>query len=153
MGGGVMAVQGRKPKEEGRRVNRTAPSHEWTEVEDRPFAKSRRPVKPPMGIPPATRAWWDRVTTLPHCVLWTQGDWQFALDTARVHAAFVLGDYGRAPELRLREKQMGTTLDARRDLRIRYVEPEKAERAPRKAAANPVADFEAERRKRLSDDG
>ena len=33
-----------------------------------------------------------------------------------------MGDTRQAGELRQREKIMGTTLDARRDLRIRYVE-------------------------------
>jgi len=72
-------------------------------------------------MPADTRAWWKDVTTLPHCALWQAGDWRFALDTARIHAAFVGGDLGRAQELRVRERVMGTTLEARRDLRIRYV--------------------------------
>ena len=37
------------------------------------------------------------------------------------HARFVEGANGT--ELRIREKQLGVTMDARRDLRIRYVEP------------------------------
>ncbi|MEV2236688.1 hypothetical protein [Micromonospora sp. NPDC049891] len=46
------------------------------------------------------------------------------MDTAEVHARFVEG--GSATELRIREKLLGTTLDARRDLRIRYVDPKPA---------------------------
>jgi hypothetical protein len=66
---------------------------------------------------------------MPHAVLWTEADWQFALDTAEVAAAFHDGDVKQAVELRQRERIMGTTLDARRDLRIRYVEAvEEAER-------------------------
>jgi hypothetical protein len=60
---------------------------------------------------------------MPHCRLWNPGDWQFALDTAMIAAAFHAGDIKQAVELRQREKVMGTTLDARRDLRIRYIEP------------------------------
>lgn len=60
---------------------------------------------------------------MPHCVLWEKSDWQFAKDTAIIAAAFHAGDLVRAQELRQREKIMGTTADARRDLRIRYVEP------------------------------
>jgi hypothetical protein len=57
-----------------------------------------------------------------HCVLWEEADWQFAIDTIQVHAAFIRGDYSSAAtELRNREKVLGTTLDFRRDLRIRYV--------------------------------
>jgi hypothetical protein len=59
---------------------------------------------------------------MPHCVLWDEDDWQFAFDTALVAANFHAGQMARANELRTREKIMGTTLDARRDLRIRYVE-------------------------------
>jgi hypothetical protein len=60
---------------------------------------------------------------MPHVVLWTEADWQFALDSAEVAAAFHDGDVKQAVELRQRERIMGTTLDARRDLRIRYIQP------------------------------
>ena len=43
-------------------------------------------------------------------------------DTAQVAAAFHDGDVRVATELRNHEKLLGTTLDARRDLRIRYVD-------------------------------
>ena len=58
---------------------------------------------------------------MPHCALWGEEDWAFAIDTAYISAAFHAGDIKAATELRQREKVMGTTLDARRDLRIRYV--------------------------------
>jgi hypothetical protein len=48
-------------------------------------------------------------------------------------------------ELRMREKVMGTTVDARRDLRIRYVEIE--EETPQLEVVASMAD----RRKRLLD--
>jgi len=142
-----MAGRGRKPKAEGAKVNRAEPTHGWTEVLERPF-NGRRPVAPPDDAPRETRAWWDRVTRLPHCVLWDAGDWQFALDTARVHAAFAAGDLVRASELRLRERQMGTTSNARRDLRIRYVAVRRA--APEAPGGN-VTDLEVERTRRLLD--
>lgn len=59
---------------------------------------------------------------MPHCVLWTDSDWEFAVDTAFVHASFVSGDLRQAAELRNRDKLLGTTFDSRRDLRIRYVD-------------------------------
>jgi hypothetical protein len=71
--------------------------------------------------PARTLAWWAVISRMPHCVLWTAADWQYALDVVEAHARFVEGTNGT--ELRIREKQLGTTLDARRDLRIRYVEP------------------------------
>lgn len=76
----------------------------------------------PTTWPAATIQWWDTLSSMPHCVLWTDGDWQFALDTALVAAAFHNGDVRVATELRRRESAMGTTREARRDLRIRYVD-------------------------------
>jgi hypothetical protein len=139
-----MAVAGRKPKEDGQKVTGHALTQEWVDVVDRAYT-GKRPTLP-TGTSQQTRAWWDRVTKAPHCILWRDGDWQFALDTARIHNGFIAGDMARAAELRIRENQMGTTLDARRDLRIRYVP------APSKQATTATAaptDFEAERKKRL----
>jgi len=135
-----MAVAGRKPKPEDQRRNRHAPTHQWTEVPDVPHegapALPDRPpfVHPKYGVvlaeswPPATERWWRVISRMPHCVLWTEADWQYAMDTAEVHARWTLGLTG-ATELRIREKRLGNTLDARRDLRIRYVAPP-TEQAP-----------------------
>lgn len=78
----------------------------------------------PTSWPLSTRRWWKAVSGLPHAALWNDGDWQFALDTAQLVAAFHAGDNRLAQEIRRREAIMGTTADARRDLRIRYVDPE-----------------------------
>lgn len=78
----------------------------------------------PERWPAETRRWWRAVSRMPHASLWTDSDWQYALDTACVAAAFHAGDARMAAELRQREKVLGTTQDARRDLRLRYVEPE-----------------------------
>lgn len=117
-----MAVAGRKPKENSQVRHRVPPRHEWTEVEDRRYT-GPRPSLPRRrgGWPPSTKRWWDTIRHMPHCVLWEKSDWQFALDTAEVHARWVESGKG-ATELRIRESRMGTTVDARRDLRIRYVE-------------------------------
>ena len=87
---------------------------------------------------------------MPHCVLWTATDWGFALDTARLHAAFSRGDMARAQELRVRERTMGTTMDSRRDLRIRYVAPGGGD-GDGSEPAGTLTDFETERRRRLLD--
>lgn len=85
----------------------------------------------PERWPAETRRWWRAVSRMPHCALWTDSDWQYALDTALVAAAFHAGDARQAGELRQREKIMGVTQDARRDLRIRYVPPaDETEEAP-----------------------
>lgn len=84
----------------------------------------------PERWPAETRRWWRAVSRMPHCALWTESDWQYALDTACVAAAFHSGDARVAGELRQREKVLGTTQDARRDLRVRYVEPVDEGEAP-----------------------
>lgn len=141
-----MAVSGRKPKEQ--KVTRHQLTQDWVEVPDVPY-KGKKPPQP-RGLPPATARWWKAITSMPHCALWTTGDWQFCLTTALIHATVMMGDFTRAGELRLRERQMGTTLDARRDLRIRYVEPPpEAERVEGEAGGEQLLSFEAERRRRL----
>ena len=62
---------------------------------------------------------------MPHCRLWCEADWEYARDTIELAAAaFADGaKVGLWTELRYREKVMGVTWSARRDLRIRYVEP------------------------------
>ncbi len=121
-----MPISGRKPKPDGQKRNRHQPAFDWTVVPDVPFRGGPRlPARQPGGAawPPRTRAWWAALSRMPHCVLWTPADWSYALDTAFVHAAFSVGDMKTAGELRNREKVLGTTIDARRDLRIRYVGP------------------------------
>lgn len=131
-----MGVPGRRPKPAGERRNRHQLAHEWTEVEDTPY-DGDVPHLPPRYVtnpetgkmqralwPAATRRWWQTLSAMPHCRLWTPADWQYALDAAELHARWVTGGK-HATEMRIREKQMGTTLDARRALRIQYV-PAKA---------------------------
>jgi hypothetical protein len=77
--------------------------------------------------PEPTKAWWRAVASMPHASTWQPSEWQHAMDTALLHAAVANGDLRWAGELRVRERMMGTTADARRDLRIRYVEPETGE--------------------------
>jgi hypothetical protein len=115
-----MPVTGRKPKEGGAIRHRVKPTHDWTEVpgvpyEDGPELDGRWSAK--------VLAWWDSIRRMPHCVLWDESDWKFAMDTAYVVKAYYGGNIKAAAELRQREKIMGKTYDARRDLRIRYVEP------------------------------
>lgn len=133
-----MAVSGRKPRENRDQIrHRVPPRHDWVEVEAVPYTD-----RPPVSLPKSlrtivtkegdtvdlpvhklTRAWWRRIRAMPHCVLWSESDWQFALETALVADAMFYGAATRATELRQREKVLGTTVDARRDLRIRYIDP------------------------------
>jgi hypothetical protein len=68
---------------------------------------------------------------MPHCRLWSDADWQFAADALELAAVFVeTGHLATAAELRLRERVMGTTYDARMAMRIRYVDPASTPSAP-----------------------
>jgi hypothetical protein len=78
----------------------------------------------------STRQWWQVVSSMPHCALWTPSDWEFAFATALVADAFFYGDRPSGARLAAREKVLGVTLDSRRDLRIRYVAPKAATDKP-----------------------
>lgn len=120
-----MPVVGRKPKPAGHAINRNKPAHDWSEVPNVPFAGAPKlPAKMSNGLPwPSwTKRWWGVVSTMPHCSLWSESDWEFAFDTAVLKAIFHMqGSNAMATEVRNREKVLGTTADFRRDLRIRYV--------------------------------
>ncbi len=107
------------------------PSADWTDVPDTPYVGTS-PALP--KLPNRRRwselviTWWDMVREMPHCVLWGPTDWHFAVETAlmkqELWAEVNAGDGLRstlATEVRRREDQMGTTGEARRKLRIRYV--------------------------------
>lgn len=133
-----MPIAGRKPKANPR--NRVPPVHDWVELADVPFVGA--PRLPARGArrrwPTATRRWWAALSTMPHCVLWTESDWAYAFDTAELHARFVEG--GDSAQVRMREKVLGTTVDARRDLRIRYLAPPPDE--PTEAQPAPVSQLD-----------
>lgn len=130
----ALPVTGRSPKPEGQAINRNKPVHDWVEVVNVPYDGERpalpktRAVMTQFGpknyaLKPMTKQWWVAVSTMPHCRLWTDSDWAFALATALVADAAFCGGIGAATELRNREKVLGTTVDFRRALRIRYVDP------------------------------
>lgn len=163
-----MPVPGTKPTDGPKRF-RGAPQIEWTEVEDEPFTgpvpvklPSTRTVDTrdgPTSVPvlAATKNWWKAVRRMPHCVLWSESDWHFALATALVADTAFRGVTTAAAELRQREKILGTTMDARRDLRIRYVRPgegddakEELESPPRKGRKGGTVTSLEDRRQRLS---
>jgi len=144
-----MPVSGPKPKDADRKVTRHGLTHDWVEVPNVPYAGDK-PTPGGRRLPAMTARWWASVSSMPHCVLWEESDWQFALDTLQVHRRFASTGEGAA-ELRQREKVLGTTVDSRRDLRIRYVEPVTARAEGEDAPA--VTDFAAERRRRLAGGG
>lgn len=160
-----MPAAGRKPVE-GPKRNRNPLTFEWTEVPDvdydgvRPeLPETRGRLRKVPGMADAfdevplqdlTREWWAAVSRMPHCALWTAADWVFAIETAIVADRFYAGEPAAAGELRQREKILGTTLDARRDLRIRYVAPEVEEKPVARRKSGTVTRLD-ERRRRLAD--
>ena len=111
-----MAIPGSKPKAPGQAVHRN-PTLEWVEVIDIPF-DGPSPDLPEGDWSSFTDRWWEVVRRLPHAKLWHAGDWLSALE-----CALVVEKVWENPtaELRIREKALGLTTDALRDLRIRYV--------------------------------
>lgn len=81
----------------------------------------------PSVWPAATKRWWKAISRMPHCATWDEAEWQYAFDTACLVAAFHGGDLRLATEIRLREVLMGNTADARRALKIRYLDPDNNE--------------------------
>jgi len=134
-----MPIGGAKPKPPGQAVTRHKQVHDWNEVVDEPYdgpVPVKLPTKSVRVLPfggaeeipthSATKQWWRIVTRMPHCRLWTDADWMFCLETAVVADRFFYGQTAAAAELARREKVLGTTVDARRGLRIRYVAPKPA---------------------------
>lgn len=128
-----MAIAGRKPAASGQTRHRVKPSTEWTEVPNVPYSGEvpelpgdrtilTREGQGQVTLQPLTLQWWKSVSSMPHCILWAPSDWMFALTTATVADAAFCGISSAATELRNREKVMGTTVEYRRDLRIRYVD-------------------------------
>ena len=137
-----MAVTGAKPKPEGRKVTGHPLTQEWTDVQAVPY-EGAKPDPGRLAKGPAR--WWKTISSMPHCVLWTESDWQFALDTLVIYKRFLAGKDGGS-ELRIREKILGTTIDARRDLRIRYIPLPDANEEPQGPAPT---NFAAARRSRI----
>lgn len=131
-----MPVRGPNPKSDATKRHRNGLTHDWIDVADRPY-RGKVPVQLPrtrsimlafgpkdFALQAMTKEWWKTVRSMPHCVLWSDSDWQFALATAIVADDAFRGKSGAQSELRQREKILGTTIDARRALRIRYVDPD-----------------------------
>lgn len=137
-----MSLAGAKPKADRSQVRHRNPVADWTEVPDVPFEGAPELRDRATGgisvievgaanssdWPEATRGWWRVISRMPHAKLWTSGDWVFAMDTAEIHARTMEAWRGyTGAELRQREKLLGVYADARRDLRIKYIDPPKAD--------------------------
>lgn len=125
----------------------------WIDVPNIPYSgpgsEQDLPDMPGMDWFPQVTAWWEIVRVMPHCTLWSASDWLFAIQTAyqwqNWWGEFFGGTvHGTAStELRRREDQMGYTLEARRKMGIRYVDP--AQVTTEAVAPEEVADEEVGR--------
>ncbi|WP_301119795.1 hypothetical protein [Mycolicibacterium fortuitum] len=77
--------------------------------------------------PARTREWWQMWADSPLSAEFTSTDWSELLDTARLHAAYWMGDLKVAPELRLRVAKFGATPEDRARLRIQFAAADDAE--------------------------
>lgn len=77
--------------------------------------------------PVATRTFWDMLDFHPLKAEFTDMDWSYLLDTARLHAAYWHGDIKLAAELRLREAKYGFTPEDRARLRLTFAQATDAE--------------------------
>lgn len=124
---------GRKPKEDRSQVRHRIAVLDFDDIPNVPFDGPRLPTRwrtvdgaeVRAAWPKATLRWWEKIRRMPHAKRWTDTDWEHAFMTAELHARISEGR-GSFVELRSRERRMGTTEDARRDMRIRYVEPSAA---------------------------
>lgn len=150
-----MARPGVAQKEQ--KIGRT-PNGEWVLVPSAPFKapKSRDMPKLLVGSPvrPEVRKWWSTIKSMPHCVLWAESDWDYAMDTAILKQEFYAAPKATlSAEIRHREDQMGTTVEARRKLGIRYISPDVVAPVSSKAKAAKTAKAVSsldERRARLT---
>jgi hypothetical protein len=127
-----MAITGPAPKDGKRRRN--PDTFQWVEVADAPSSG------PSMDLPDEITSslvhdWYGAIRRMPHCVLWQESDWIFAVTTAFVAAECYSGQGSTSSfsELRQREAKMGVTVEDRMKLRIRYVRPEVGQGSEAKA--------------------
>lgn len=146
-----MAFTGPEPKE--RRLYGGAKDADWTDVPHVPFDGPGRLELPKRSWHKQVTGWWDVVSRMPHCCLWEPADWLFALETAFMKqdwwSDFDAGEVvtSKSTEIRRREDILGTTVEARRKLRVRYVAPELVGAAPVKRSAVEVAKLDDRRRR------
>lgn len=134
-----MAGVGPAPKDPSKRARRNKDVVELRVVEVSPAAKPDLPefdvevkrdgeqVMVPFQWPAATRDWWATLDAHPLKGEFTELDWSYLMDTARIHAAFWMGRLDAAGELRLREAKYGFTPEDRARLRLQFAQATGAE--------------------------
>ncbi len=149
---------GRKPKEDRSQVRHRIAVLDFDDIPDIPFDGPKLParwviprgsdVEKRVAWPKATARWWESIRRMPHTKDWADTDWEFAFTTAELHVRAVVEGKMGMTELRARERRMGTTAEARRDMRMRYVKPSVAserEDAGETTVVAPVTQIDAYR--------
>lgn len=134
-----MAGRGPAPKDPQRRARRNKGPEPLKLVEVEPSAQPELPdftvqitvdgeiLEQTFNWPVRTREWWDMWASSPLAEDFTSTDWDFLLDTARIHAAYWMGDLKQAGELRIRVAKFGATPEDRARLRIQFASAEESE--------------------------
>lgn len=118
--------RGRKPRHESEKLAEN-PTMQFKEYPSTPY-DGPAPDLPELqgGWSQETLYYWGALSTMPQCVDWRAGDWEFAFMTCLIHQRIVSNPRTSVTwftELRARESRMGVTLESRVTMRIRYVDP------------------------------
>jgi len=121
-----MPGRGPRPKDPNQRVRTNADPIPTTTLR---FVPAEQPPLPPGKWPKRTRDWWAMWRVAPQAEMFTMTDWDFLLDTARLHAAFWgEGALSLGNELRIRVAKFGATVEDRARLRIQFAQADEAEK-------------------------
>lgn len=134
-----MAGRGPAPKDASKRARRNADPIPMKLVQPQVAVQPELPefdvqvkldgelVSESFTWPTQTRQWWTMLAGHPLVHEFFDTDWHYLLETARLHAAFWLGDMKVASELRLREAKYGFTPEDRARLRIQVAQAAESE--------------------------
>lgn len=122
-----MGIPGPAPRDPSRRARRNADPIPQTVLKFVPGAQPILPAIPEYEWHEQTLVWWEMWGQSEIAKTFTAADWQFLLDTARLHTAFWNGVLGTAAELRQRVAKFGATPEDRARLRIFFASADKGD--------------------------
>src|SRR5262245_8881116 len=123
---------GPKPKPDGKRERRNAPTFETTLLDGSP---AKAPPMPRGKWRAATRRWWKVWSESPQAKLFLSTDWERLEMLLPIVDAYFRGDLKLLAEIRLNEAKLGGTAEDRLRLRWRLREAKSEEEAEEKRSA------------------